>query len=49
MVLVPIASGADLARQFLSDGERPFDPEWEWKFPKKSALMAMAGPRRIPR
>ena len=22
----------------------PFDPEWEWKFPKKSALMAMAGP-----
>jgi Zn-dependent protease len=45
MVLVPIIS------VLISSGNlpfgwasAPFNPEWEWKFPRKSALMAMAGP-----
>jgi|SRR5579859_6408552 len=45
MVLVPIIS------VLLSGGNSlfgwasaPFDPEWEWRHPRKSALMAMAGP-----
>ena len=45
MVLVPIIS------VLLSNGNSlfgwasaPFDPEWEWRHPKRSALMAMAGP-----
>ena len=45
MVLVPIAS------VILSGGNSlfgwasaPFDPDWERRFPRKSAIMAMAGP-----
>lgn len=45
MVIVPIAS------IILSGGNSlfgwasaPFDPEWAWRFPKKAAIMAMAGP-----
>ena len=45
MVLVPIAS------VILSGGNSlfgwasaPFDPEWERRFPRKSAIMALAGP-----
>lgn len=45
MVVVPIVS------VLLSGGNSlfgwasaPFDPEWERRYPKKSALMAMAGP-----
>lgn len=45
MVLVPIASVLISGGNSLFGwASAPFDPEWEWKFPKKSALMAMAGP-----
>jgi len=45
MVLAPIATA------ILSEGtsligwaSAPFDPEWERRYPRRSALMAMAGP-----
>jgi len=45
MVLVPIASVLiSRGNSLFGWASAPFDPEWEWKFPKKSALMAMAGP-----
>ena len=45
MVLVPIASVLiSQGNSLFGWASAPFDPEWEWKFPKKSALMAMAGP-----
>src|SRR2546429_6451287 len=44
MVLVPIASVLiSRGNSLFGWASAPFDPEWEWKFPKKSALMAMAG------
>jgi len=45
MVLVPIASALISSGTYLFGwASAPFDAEWERKFPKKSAIMAMAGP-----
>jgi Zn-dependent protease len=45
MVLVPILSVLISGGTSLFGwASAPFNREWEWKFPKKSALMAMAGP-----
>jgi len=45
MVLVPIASVLiSRGNSLFGWASAPFDPEWEWKHPKKSARMAMAGP-----
>src|SRR5215467_1318512 len=45
MVLVPIVSVLLSAGNSLFGwASAPFDPEWEWRHPRKSALMAMAGP-----
>lgn len=40
ILTVLITKGTSL----LGWASAPFDPEWEWRHPRKSALMAMAGP-----
>ncbi len=40
ILTVLISHGSSL----LGWASAPFDPEWEWRHPRKSALMAMAGP-----
>src|SRR5215813_8174051 len=45
MVLVPIISVLISGGNSLFGwASAPFDPEWERRYPKKSAIMAMAGP-----
>ena len=45
MVLVPIASVIlSKGSSLFGWASAPFDPEWEWRYPRKAAIMAMAGP-----
>src|SRR5215475_14992995 len=45
MVLIPIASVIISAGTSLFGwASAPFDPDWERRYPRKSAIMAMAGP-----
>src|SRR5215470_14772795 len=45
MVLIPIASVIISGGNSLFGwASAPFDPDWERRFPRRSAIMAMAGP-----
>jgi Zn-dependent protease len=45
MVVVPIASVILSNASYLFGwASAPFDPEWQYRYPKKSAIMAIAGP-----
>lgn len=45
MVVFPILTVLiSHGNSLLGWASAPFDPEWEWRHPRKSALMAMAGP-----
>lgn len=45
MVLVPIASALLSGGSYLFGwASAPFNPEWERRYPRRSALMALAGP-----
>ena len=45
MVVIPILSVIlSKGSSLFGWASAPFDPEWEWRHPRKSALMALAGP-----
>ena len=43
MVVVPLLSFA-LAGWMIGWASAPYDPRWAWRYPRRSALMALAGP-----
>jgi len=43
MVIIPILAFL-LAQQMIGWASAPFDPAWERRYPKRAALMALAGP-----
>jgi Zn-dependent protease len=43
MVLIPILSFI-FARQMIGWASAPFDPNWQRRYPRRAALMALAGP-----
>ena len=43
MVLIPILSFI-FARQMIGWASAPFNPEWERRYPRRAAVMALAGP-----
>lgn len=45
MVLVPIASVLlSKGSSLFGWASAPFDPDWAWRYPRRAAIMAMAGP-----
>jgi Zn-dependent protease len=44
MILVPLISFAFYQNWMIGWASAPYDPSWAYRYPKRSALMALAGP-----
>jgi Zn-dependent protease len=44
MVLVPLISFAVYQNWMIGWASAPYDPQWSYRYPRRAALMAMAGP-----